>query len=199
MAASVAPIAQDMQVESTTVRLPGLAMPALVLALSLNRICDGMGRPFFGWVSDRIGRELTMALAFIIGGGALLMLDSYGTDPLGFVLLTAAYFGVYGEVFSLFPATAADTFGARFATANVGMLYTAKGTGSLLVPVAVSIARSHGWGTVFTLAMSFNLLAALLAVFVLTPLRQQHFAKAARSSSAVFQTTTRRTRSRKRP
>jgi OFA family oxalate/formate antiporter-like MFS transporter len=161
-------------------------MPTLVLALSLNRIFDGAGRPFFGWLSDRMGREATMALCFLIGAGALFMLDSFGSDPLVFVLLTAVYFGVYGVIFSLFPATQGDTFGAKYAAANAGMLYTAKGTGALLVPVAASIAKSQGWGTVFTLAMCFNLIAALLAVFVLRPLRERHFSQAARSSSASF-------------
>jgi OFA family oxalate/formate antiporter-like MFS transporter len=187
LAASMGPIAHEMRVDNTTLRLLGVAMPSLVLALSLNRICDGGGRAFFGWLSDLIGRELTMAVAFILGGAALLMLESYGTSRLGFVLLTGLYFGVYGEIFSLFPATAADTFGARFATANIGMLYTAKGVGSLLVPVATSIAHSHGWGTVFSLGMCLNLIAALLAVFALAPMRERHFSEAARSAGAVFQ------------
>jgi MFS transporter, OFA family, oxalate/formate antiporter len=125
-------------------------------------------------------------MAFMIGAGALFTLDSFGNDPLAFVLLTALYFGVYGQIFSLFPATQGDTFGAKFASANAGMLYTAKGTGALLVPVAASIAKSEGWGTVFTLVMCFNLTAALLAVFVLKPLRERHFAQAAKSSSSAF-------------
>jgi OFA family oxalate/formate antiporter-like MFS transporter len=187
LAASMGPIAQDMRVDKTPLHLLGLSMPALVIALSLNRIGDGLGRAFFGWLSDLIGREITMATAFILGGAALLMLEGYGTSPLGFVLLTGLYFFAYGEIFSLFPATAADTFGARFATANIGMLYTAKGMGALLVPVAVSLAHSHGWGAVFSLGMCFNLIAALLAVFVLAPMRERHFSEAARSAGAVFQ------------
>ena len=120
-----------------------------------------------------------MAMAFLIGAGALFMLDTFGSDPLGFVLVTALYFGVYGQIFSLFPATQGDTFGAKFATANAGILYTAKGTGALLVPVAASIAKSQGWGMVFTIAMCFNLTAGLLAVFVLKPLRDRQFSQAA--------------------
>jgi OFA family oxalate/formate antiporter-like MFS transporter len=187
MAASMAPIAKDLGIDATPVRELGLAMPALVLALLLNRIFDGAGRPFFGWLSDLIGREATMAMAFIIGAGALFMLDGFGDDPLAFVLLTALYFGVYGQIFSLFPATQGDTFGAKFAAANAGMLYTAKGTGALLVPVAASIAKSNGWGTVFTLVMCCNLAAALLAVFVLRPLRDRHFSRAARIPSSALE------------
>jgi MFS transporter, OFA family, oxalate/formate antiporter len=176
MAASMAPIAKDWKIETVPVELLGFTMPALVFALSLNRIFDGVGRPFFGWLSDRIGREYTMALAFVIGAVALFSLGQVGTHPASFVLITALYFGVYGEIFSLFPATQGDTFGAKYAAANAGMLYTAKGAGSLLVPVAAAIAKAQGWDTVFIIAMSFNLVAALLALVVLKPLRARHFA-----------------------
>jgi len=176
MAASMAPIAKDFHIEKTPVALFGIVMPALVFALSLNRIFDGVGRPFFGWVSDQIGREYTMALAFLIGALALFTLNQAGTNPVVFVLITALYFGVYGEIFSLFPATQGDTFGARYAAANAGMLYTAKGAGSLLVPVAAAIAKAQGWGSVFTIFMTFNVIAAVLALVVLKPMRARHFA-----------------------
>jgi MFS transporter, OFA family, oxalate/formate antiporter len=176
MAASMAPIAKDLKIEKVPVELFGLVMPALVFALSLNRIFDGVGRPFFGWLSDRIGREYTMALAFTIGAAALFMLGQSGANPTMFVLLTALYFGVYGEIFSLFPATQGDTFGAKYAAANAGMLYTAKGSGALLVPVAAYIAKANGWDSVFMIAMGFNLLAAFLALVVLKPMRARHFA-----------------------
>jgi MFS transporter, OFA family, oxalate/formate antiporter len=176
MAASMAPIAKDFGIEKTPVELFGIVMPALVFALSLNRILDGVGRPFFGWVSDQIGREYTMAMAFIIGAGALYILSQSGSNPTVFVIVTALYFGVYGEIFSLFPATQGDTFGAKYAASNAGMLYTAKGSGALLVPVAAAIAKANGWGSVFMIAMCFNLLAAALALLVLKPLRARHFA-----------------------
>jgi OFA family oxalate/formate antiporter-like MFS transporter len=176
MAASMAPIAKDFKIEKEPVELFGMMMPALVFALSLNRIFDGVGRPFFGWLSDQIGREYTMALAFVIGAGALYILSQSGSNPVTFVLVTALYFGVYGEIFSLFPATQGDTFGAKYAASNAGMLYTAKGSGALLVPFAAAIAKSNGWGEVFVIAMSFNIVAAILALVVLKPLRARHFA-----------------------
>jgi OFA family oxalate/formate antiporter-like MFS transporter len=177
MAASMAPIAKDLNIDKVPVALFGFTLPALVFALSLNRIFDGVGRPFFGWLSDQIGREYTMALAFLIGAAALYTLNQSGSNPAVFVLVTALYFGVYGEIFSLFPATQGDTFGAKYAASNAGMLYTAKGAGALLVPVAAGLAKAHGWGAVFTLAMSFNLVAAFLALFVLKPMRARHFAQ----------------------
>jgi MFS transporter, OFA family, oxalate/formate antiporter len=175
MAASMAPIAKDFKIDKVPVELFGFAMPALVFAISLNRIFDGVGRPFFGWLSDRIGREYTMALAFLTGAAALFTLSQSGTNPLVFVLVTALYFGVYGEIFSLFPATQGDTFGSKYAASNAGMLYTAKGAGALLVPVAAALAKTHGWGSVFSIAMGFNVIAGLMALFVLRPLRARHF------------------------
>jgi OFA family oxalate/formate antiporter-like MFS transporter len=177
MAASMAPIAKDLKIEKVPVDLFGITMAALAFALSLNRIFDGVGRPFFGWLSDQIGREYTMALAFFIGAAALYTLSQSGSNPVTFVLVTALYFGVYGEIFSLFPATQGDTFGSKFAAANNGMLYTAKGAGALLVPLAAGISKAHGWAAVFGLAMSFNVIAGILALFVLRPMRARHFAR----------------------
>jgi OFA family oxalate/formate antiporter-like MFS transporter len=194
MVASTAPIAKDFKIDTVPVDLMGFTMPALVYALFLSRIFDGVGRPFFGWLSDQIGREQTMALAFVIGAACLYTLSQSGSNQLEFVLVTALYFGVYGEIFSLFPATQGDTFGSKFAAANAGMLYTAKGAGSLVVPGAALLAKAHGWGAVFSLAMTFNVVAALLALFVLRPMRARHFAQSreayAAASSGVGRTRT---------
>jgi OFA family oxalate/formate antiporter-like MFS transporter len=176
MTANIAPIAKDFGIEKIPVELLGLVMPAAVFAITLNRIFDGLGRPFFGWVSDHIGRENTMAIAFVIGAAALFTLSQAGSHPVVFVLVTALYFGVFGEIYSLFPATQGDTFGGKYAAANAGMLYTAKGMGALLVPLAAATAASMGWHVVFTIAMGFNLLAAALGLFVLKPMRLRHFA-----------------------
>ena len=184
MAASMAPIAKDLKIDKVPVELFGFIMPALVFALSLNRIFDGFGRPFFGWLSDQIGREYTMALAFFIGAGALFTLSQSGSNPVVFVIVTALYFGVYGEIFSLFPATQGDTFGSKYAASNAGMLYTAKGAGALLVPIAAGLAKNHGWGMVFSIAMTFNIVAGLLALFVLKPMRARHFTKSHELDSA---------------
>jgi OFA family oxalate/formate antiporter-like MFS transporter len=177
MTAAVKPMAADFKVDKIPVSLFGITLAAGVFAVSLSRIFDGVGRPFFGWLSDRIGREHTMALAFLIGAAALFTLNQIGgTNPVGFVLVTALYFGVYGEIFSLFPATQGDTFGSKFAAANAGMLYTAKGTGALLVPVMAALSKAHGYGSMFTIFVTFNIVAALLALFVLKPMRARHFA-----------------------
>ena len=176
MIASMKPLAKDFGVAKIPVSLFGFTMAAGVFALTLQRIFDGVGRPFFGWLSDQIGRENTMALAFVIGAGALFTVSQSGSNPVIFVLVTALYFGVFGEIYSLFPATQGDTFGGKYAAANAGMLYTAKGAGALLVPFATAMAARNGWHSVFNLAMTFNLIAAALGLFVLKPMRAKHFA-----------------------
>ncbi len=171
-AAQIAPIARDLKIANEPVNLLGFQMVALTFAISLDRILDGFGRPFFGWLSDTIGREHTMFIAFGTAALMLLTLSVYGHIPIVFVLATAVYFGVFGEIYSLFPATSGDTFGAKFATTNNGMLYTAKGTASLLVPLASIVAAKYGWQAVFVIVVSFNATAALLALFVIKPMRR---------------------------
>jgi OFA family oxalate/formate antiporter-like MFS transporter len=171
-AAQIAPIAHDFGIANEPVSLLGFQMAALTFAISLDRIFDGFGRPFFGWVSDTSGREHTMFIAFGTAALMLLTLSTYGHIPVVFVLATAIYFGVFGEIYSLFPATTGDTFGATYATTNNGMLYTAKGTAALLVPVASLVAASYGWQAVFVMAVGLNATAALLALLVIKPMRR---------------------------
>jgi OFA family oxalate/formate antiporter-like MFS transporter len=171
-AAQIAPIAKDFKIADMPVSLAGFQMAALTFAISLDRIFDGFGRPLFGWISDNIGREHTMFIAFGTAALMLLTLSTYGQVPIVFVLATAVYFGVFGEIYSLFPATSGDTFGVKYATTNNGMLYTAKGTASLLVPLASIISTAYGWQSVFVIAVALNATAALLALFVIKPMRR---------------------------
>jgi OFA family oxalate/formate antiporter-like MFS transporter len=190
-AAQIAPIAHDYKIANTPVSLAGFQMAALTFAISLDRIFDGFGRPFFGWVSDTIGREHTMFIAFGTAALMLLTLSTWGHNPMVFVLATAVYFGVFGEIYSLFPATCGDTFGSKFATTNNGMLYTAKGTASLLVPAASIIATSYGWQAVFVIAVALNATAALMALFVIKPLRRSFiFGNEAAAEAATATKTT---------
>jgi OFA family oxalate/formate antiporter-like MFS transporter len=171
--AQLAPIAKDFGVKDIPVTLAGITLPALTFALSLDRILNGVTRPFFGWVSDQIGREMTMFIAFGLEGIGLLALAHLGHDPILFVLLTGLVFFAWGEIYSLFPATCGDTFGSKFATTNAGFLYTAKGTAALLVPFSSVLTKATGsWHAVFYTAAAMNILAALLAILVLRPMRQ---------------------------
>jgi MFS transporter, OFA family, oxalate/formate antiporter len=170
--AQIGPIAKDYGLAQTPVSLLGLTLPALTFALAIDRILNGVTRPFFGWVSDHIGRENTMFIAFALEAVGILALAKWGHQPMAFVFLTGLVFFAWGEIFSLFPATCGDTFGSKYAAANAGLLYTAKGTAALLVPISSVIATATGsWDMVFVLASAVNALAAVLALFVLKPMR----------------------------
>ena len=177
--AQLAPIAKDFKIAEIPVSLVGLTMPALVFALFIDRFLNGITRPFFGWVSDNIGRELTMLIAFALEAVGIMALSLYGRDPVTFVILTGLVFFAWGEIYSLFPSTSADAFGTEYAAANAGMLYTAKGTASLLVPLGNVLASWTGsWNAVFVVASVMNALAALMAWFVLRPMRRRFMEKA---------------------
>ncbi|MBV8659412.1 MAG: MFS transporter [Burkholderiales bacterium] len=172
--ANLAPISQDMKVGTLPVSLAWLTLPALTFAATLDRTLNGLTRPFFGWISDRIGRENTMLIAFSLEAFGIFMLYKLGHDPKWFVILSGTVFFAWGEIYSLFPATCTDTFGSKYATTNAGILYTAKGTAALLVPYASSIQKASGsWDQVFMIAAAANLLAAVLAIGVLKPWRRR--------------------------
>ena len=171
-ASQVGPIAHDYKIAGIPVSLFGLQMATLTFAISLDRIFDGFSRPIFGMLSDIIGRENTMFFAFSVGAVMLWILSAYGHNPAVFVIAMAVYFGVFGEIYSLFPATVADTFGPKYTTTNISMLYTAKGMAALLVPVGSLLAKNYSWQLVFLIGVAFNAAAAFLALFVLRPLRR---------------------------
>jgi OFA family oxalate/formate antiporter-like MFS transporter len=170
--AQLGPIAKDFHIANVPVSILGLTLPALTFALSIDRVLNGITRPFFGWVSDQIGRENTMFIAFGIEAIGIVMLSKFGHDPLMFVILTGMVFFAWGEIYSLFPSTCGDSYGSKFAATNAGLLYTAKGTASLLVPfTSVITAATGSWEAVFYLAAGLNAVAAVLALLVLKPMR----------------------------
>jgi MFS transporter, OFA family, oxalate/formate antiporter len=170
--AQLAPIAKDFHVATAPVTLFGITAATLTYALSLNNLVNGITRPVLGWVSDQIGRELTMFLAFILEGFGILALMRYGHSPVSFVLLCGIVFFAWGEIFSIFPSTMRDHFGQKFATTNYGMLYTAKGTAAFIVPLAsVLTATTGSWTAALSIGAAFNIVAALISIAILRPLR----------------------------
>jgi len=157
-------------------------MPVLPLALSLDRLTNGATRPFFGWVSDRIGRENTMLVAFALEGAAMTLWLLARDNPVMFVLLSGLVFFGWGEIFSLFPSTLTDTFGTRHATANYGCLYMAQGIGSVLGgPVAALLHQSTGsWIPVFAVIITMDFTTAALAIAALKPMRRRWLKKSHR-------------------
>ncbi|MCA6218040.1 oxalate/formate MFS antiporter [Ideonella sp. B7] len=149
---------------------------ALPLALTIDRLTNGLTRPFFGWVSDRIGREKTMFIAFTLEAAAMALWLANRDHPALFVLLSGVVFFGWGEIFSLFPSTLTDTFGARHATANYGWLYIAQGVGAVFGgPLAALMHQSTGsWLPVFGTAITLDVCAALLAILLLKPMRERY-------------------------
>jgi len=176
--AQLAPIANDYKIAGIPVSILGLTLPALTFALTIDRVLNGVCRPFFGWVSDHIGRENTMFVAFFVEGVGIYALLHFANNPMLFVILSGLVFFAWGEIYSLFPATCTDIYGRKFATTNYGMLYTAKGTASLLVPLANLLTTATGsWHAVFYVAASLNIVAAVMALFVLKPMRIRTLAR----------------------
>ena len=172
--AQIAPIAKDFNITDTIVFWGATTLSA---ALIIDNICNGGARPLFGWISDHIGREYTMAIAFGLGGVAYWLLGSFGHAPLGFVVFAALIFLTWGEIFSLFPSTCTDTFGTKFATVNLSLLYTAKGTSAFFVPLANVIKDASNWEMVFVVTAILNFVVVVLALFVLRPMRARMLAQ----------------------
>jgi OFA family oxalate/formate antiporter-like MFS transporter len=163
-----------------------LGLAALPFALTVDRLLNGFTRPFFGWVSDRIGRENTMGLAFGLEGAAILLLLLFSGNAPAFIVLSGLVFFGWGEIFSLFPSTLTDTFGSRYATTNYGFLYIAQGVGSILGgPVAAAMRVATGsWTPVFGVAVAMDIATALLALFVLIQMRATYLGAQASSPLA---------------
>ena len=172
--AQIAPIAKDFGLSNSVLMF---GATALSVALVVDSVMNGLARPFFGHVSDRIGREYTMGLAFTLGALSYWLLAFVGQSPWMFVICAALIFFTWGEIFSLFPSTCTDLFGTKYATANAMLLYTAKGTSAFLVPLAnVLKTAAGGWASVFLVAAAMNMLVVVLALFVLRPIRIRHHA-----------------------
>jgi OFA family oxalate/formate antiporter-like MFS transporter len=176
--AQLAPIANDYKIANIPVSLLGLTLPALTFALTIDRVLNGICRPFFGWVSDQIGRENTMFIAFLLEGIGIYALLYFASNPVLFVILSGVVFFAWGEIYSLFPATCTDLYGKKYATTNYGMLYTAKGTAALLVPLANVLTSATGsWHAVFYVAAILNIVAAIMALVVLKPMRRKFISR----------------------
>jgi OFA family oxalate/formate antiporter-like MFS transporter len=187
--AQIAPIARDYKIAGVHVDLFFIAGTTIVVAGIVDNVLNGLARPTFGWISDHIGRENTMAIVFTCGAAAYWGLGTFGTSPVGFVIAAGLVYFTWGEIYSLFPATCTDTYGSKYAATNAGFLYTAKGTAAFLVPAASWLQAATGsWQAVFVVATIANLLVAVLALFVLKPWRTAYNARADETATATVRT-----------
>jgi OFA family oxalate/formate antiporter-like MFS transporter len=171
--AQVAPIARDYKIANLPVTFLFIPSTVIVMAGIVDNILNGLARPTFGWVSDHIGRENTMAIVFTCGAAAYWALGTVGASPWGFIMSAGLVYFTWGEIYSLFPALCTDVYGPKFTTTNAGLLYTAKGTASFFVPVAGWLAQSTGsWHAVFIVAAIANIAVGATALLVVKPLRE---------------------------
>jgi OFA family oxalate/formate antiporter-like MFS transporter len=180
-------IAQDLGVKSFQVNLGFAVMAALPLALMLDRIMNGISRPLFGWISDNIGREKTMLIAFTLEGVGIVALGYFGSNPYAFLILSGVVFLAWGEVYSLFSALAGDAFGTKHIGKIYGVLYCAKGIGALFVPVGNLLMEATGtWSTVLYTVAAMDLFAAFLAITVLRPVLAAHVKRSGVANPATL-------------
>jgi len=171
-------IARDFGVADVQVDVGLFSMAALPFALMLDRITNGISRPLFGWISDHIGREVTMLVAFTLEAIGMLALATFGTHPAAFIALSGVAFLAWGEIYSLFAATIGDVFGTKSIGKIYGVLFLSAGFASFFVPVANLIQGATGtWATVFYITATMDLVAALAAFFILRPLLRGHYAR----------------------
>lgn len=169
-AAQLAPIAKERGIADALVTIFGITTPAIVAALTAHSITNGVGRPLNGWISDHIGRANMMGIAFGIEAICLAAFGFFGTTPISFIVTDALVFLFWGDIFSLFAATVGDAFGRKYVTVNYGIMYTAKGAASLLVPLGNVLTQHTGsWHAVYVVGCGMNVVAALLGFFVLRP------------------------------
>ncbi len=155
--AQVAPVARTF----------GIASGVVTLSVTLNSIANGSGRFFWGWVSDHVGRERTMLIAFLLQSIALVSVISVGQRSATlFVASMAMVFFTWGEVYVLFPSALGDFFGSRYASSNYGFLYSTKGVASIIGGwLAAKLFESTGsWGPVFYGSAVLALCSALMAL-----------------------------------
>jgi OFA family oxalate/formate antiporter-like MFS transporter len=171
--AQIGPIAKDYGLAKLPMTLAGVTLPLLTMTLSIDNLCNGFTRPLCGFISDRLGRENTMFIVFLGEGLAMLGLMKYGHNPVAFMTFAALVFLFWGEIYSIFPAVCADTFGVKYAAGNAGTLYTAKGTASLLVPLASVLSADGNWDRVFIAASAITIVAAVSALVILKPWRKR--------------------------
>jgi OFA family oxalate/formate antiporter-like MFS transporter len=174
--AQLRPIAASFGMDRTVVFL---GVTALGLALIMDRILNGLTRPFWGWVSDHIGRYNTMAIAFTLEAAAIFMLVQLIDHPLWFVIISGFVFFAWGEIYSLFPAAIGDLFGPKYATTNYGLQYTSKGVASIFAGwgAAKLVEITGSWLPVLWTAIALDALAAGLAFFWLKPLAVRTIAR----------------------
>lgn len=149
----------------------GISKVVFTLALTVNSLANGAGRIFWGWVSDHVGRERTMVIAFLIQALALVSVLRLGRNsPVWFVVLLATVLFTWGEIYSLFPAAMADFFGIRNSGSNYAFIYSSKGVASIVAGglAALLFERTGTWTVVFYGSAALAFITAIMAAWLIS-------------------------------
>ncbi|HTC56808.1 MAG TPA: oxalate/formate MFS antiporter [Candidatus Sulfotelmatobacter sp.] len=167
--AQLNPMASSYHVDNVVV---AFGMTALVLAITVDRVLNGLTRPFWGWVSDHLGRENAIFVSFILEALSVFALLQLINRPVWFVALSGLCFFAWGNIFSLFPAITGDLYGNKWATTNYGIVYTAKGVAAGFAGPGAAwlFAKTGSWTKVFWAMIVCDLVAAFMALLWLKPL-----------------------------
>jgi MFS transporter, OFA family, oxalate/formate antiporter len=170
--AQLNPLASTYHVDNVVV---AFGMTALVLAITVDRLLNGLTRPFWGWVSDHIGRENAIFYSFLLEAAAVFALLQMIGHPVWFVALSGLCFFAWGNIFSLFPAITGDLYGNKWATTNYGVVYTAKGLAAAFAGPGAAwlFAKTGSWNKVFWAMIVCDLVAAFMALLWLKPLAKR--------------------------
>ena len=167
--AQLKPMASSYHVDNIVV---AFGMTALILAIEIDRILNGLTRPFWGWVSDHIGRENAIFISFILEAVAVFALLQLISHPIWFIALSGLCFFAWGNIFSLFPSITGDLYGKKWATTNYGIVYTAKGVAAAFAGPGAAwlFLKTGSWSRVFWAMIACDLVAAFMALLWLKPL-----------------------------
>ncbi|MBS1169850.1 MAG: oxlT 2 [Burkholderiaceae bacterium] len=150
-------------------RTIGVAGTVMAVVVMFQNLANGGCRPFWGWLSDNIGRYKAMSVMF--GVNALAMFLFSHVAQLGtvfFVAILMIAFFTSGGSYALFPPTNSDIFGTAYSAQNYGFFWAAKATASIFGGgVGAAVATQFGWTTAFTLCGCMSLISFCLATFVI--------------------------------
>jgi OFA family oxalate/formate antiporter-like MFS transporter len=168
-------IAKSLNVFDATI----LGIAIVPLTATIAGVANAFARIMWGGISDRFGREYTMAFAFALEGALIFLMTQISGMPMAFMILMPFVFLAWGEIYALFSAITGDVFGPKNASGNYGILYTAKGASSILAgygAAAVAALYAGSFTVPYYIAAAFDIAASILALFVLRPIIRRRIA-----------------------
>jgi OFA family oxalate/formate antiporter-like MFS transporter len=159
-------------------KIGGIAIVPVVATIA--GVTNALARIMWGSISDRFGREYTMAFAFALEGVLIFLMTQIAGNPMAFMILMPFVFLAWGEIYALFSAITGDVFGAKNASGNYGIMYTAKGLAAIMAgwgAAAVAAYFAGSFAVPYYISSAFDFIAAALALWVLRPIIRKRIAE----------------------